>query len=354
MKADKVINFKEMMKVFGGRGPREWSHGETKEFVEAVNTFFASPVIRDMDGKTAQALEALLRGEKGFNTPGATGTTPNTQTIDPYMLEAYITGTTGPERGYERIFDLVDMRGTKKDHFDIDSASDGITWQQTLPGEKVEIHTVNDKQVDMTVKYLQFRAGVGLLDEYFQFEQFWTIESILTQFRLKEDMRRARLMYGLIELLTDDTVANGGINMTWDANLVTTINNAMVDIANFLEDQGYGLPENPEFVILTRPEYNQAISYALDAVQYPYGKVEMKAAKLNYSIRDIITTRRLATNGKFFVCLPGYKNKYGVWMDLQIEQARDVYKGAQDIVGKVQYNGGIGNKHQFRRIPVAA
>jgi hypothetical protein len=339
------INWGMMMKSLGGRRPQDWTKDETDKFVGTINAYLKAPDPRVAD----KAMSAVLLKEifmKGFPAPGATGGTPTTQKPDPYLIERYITGSLAPDLGYEKLYKPVDMRQSKLDHFTIDKASAAITWQQVDDGEKVGIGSVSDKTNILTVYYLTFMAAIGFLDDWFRFEQFWRMDDILEQFRLKRQMKKTELAYGLISSLT-------GIDQAWDQNLITTIDDACVQIVYDVEYEGYGLPENPSFDILCSPECFKAIAFALDSLLNPYAQAMQKVSRINYSIDNIITTRRLADKSHFYVILPGFQTKSGIWMDLQMEAQRDIFKKSEEMVGKEQYNFGIGNPKQFKKLPIA-
>ncbi len=366
------INWAKMMKDVGGRSPRNWTPEETVKFIGAINAYLKSldpravaDAGRVMSGMMLKAW--MASGMKDniptpagypFTAPGAGGGTPLTQAPDPFMIERYITGTLAPDLGYEKIYKPVDMRGTRKDHFTIDSATTSITWQQVDEGEKVSVGGVSDKQLILTVYYLNFMAAIGFLDDWWEFEWFWKMDDVLEQFRLKRQMLKTKLAYGLIEALGKDGSGNvlpsNGVDFAFDTNLITTIDNACIQMVYDIEYQGYGLPDNPSFVILTPPECFKAIAFALDSLLNPFAQAEQKVSRINYSIDNIITTRRLQDKSHFYVVMPFYQTKMGTWMDLQMEGQRDIFKKSEEMVGKEQYNFGIGNPKQFKRLPMSA
>lgn len=340
------INWPAMMKAVGGRPPADWSLEETHKLVGAVNAFLKSPDPRIADkATTLLAIKSVM--EKGFAAPGAQGGTPGTQKPDPYMIERYITGLLSPDLGYEKIYKLVDMRGSNLDHFTIDKAASSVSWRQVDDGEKVELAPMNDKENVLTVYYLTFKAAIGFLDDWWRYNHFWKMDDVLEQFRLTRQMKKSEIAYGLIEAL------GSGINQAWDTNLISTIDNACIQIVDDVEGQGYGLPENPEFDILCPPQCFRAVAFALDALGNPFAQVDSKVSRINYTINNVITSRRLKDKTKFYVILSGYQTKSGVWMDLQMESRRDIFKSAEEMVGKEQYNFGIGNAKQFKRLPIS-
>ena len=75
---------------------------------------------------------------------------------------------------------------------------------------------------------------------------------------------------------------------------------------------------------------------------------------LVHRIAGIIGTTHVAANdtGSYLV-LPGRKIKRGVWKDLTIEDTRNAYTSATDLVGVGQFNAAIGDTSQIKRCKYA-
>ena len=119
-----------------------------------------------------------------------------------------------------------------------------------------------------------------------------------------------------------------------------------------MRDKGYAAGQNAVFYAVCAPEHLGRIERMLTAqrgsAMVDYGTVGQPLA---YSIGGVISTTHVPANSSgYYLVLPGRKLKRGVWKDLTVESARNVYVSAEDIVGVGQYNAAIGDSDQVRRV----
>jgi len=347
-----VMDWRRFKSLPGGTARKDWSQEKCDAFLGAIKLYLGIPgMVAQFGAKSvAEKLKSAAAAHaKGFQTPGATGTTPGTQVVDPYQIERYIEGTAELDLGYEDIFALVDMRGTKKDNFTIYGASQDCVWAERKPGESTVIYPMGgDKTKELQVDMMEFAAGLGILDRWLEFEQFWHVDEALADFRQKMFVMKALVFYGMVEALS------AGINQAFVTNDIKTMNAGMVAIAKALRTKGYPIA-NPKFGILAPLDLTERLDYAMASVRIPYAVVDNQVASFVFPIDKVTTTLNLTATDKYYVYLRSTVNKAkrGEWKDLTVETERDMLKSATDIGGVVQFGGGIGEPDQFRRCSIS-
>lgn len=249
------------------------------------------------------------------------------------------------DMGYTALFDLVDLRNTTHDHFDIVTTNAGLTYTQRKPGQEVKIRR-NITEASTTVTYLEFADGLGLLDQWLQFNQFWNIDEAVAEFRAKAMEQKAALHYGLL------TALGAGVNQAFDTDDTKTFNAAAAAILRAVRGKGYAVSQNTGFYIVCAPEHVGRIERMLTAqrgsAMVDYGTV---GEPITYRVEGIISTTEVpAASTGYYLVLPRHKMKRGEWMDLHIESARNIYVSARDMVGREQYNAAIGDTDQVKRV----
>lgn len=261
------------------------------------------------------------------------------------FAEFYHTNMPELDMAWTVLFDLVDLRGSTHDHFDIIDTNAGMTWTQRAPGEPIEIRRAISEN-KTSVGYLEFVAGLGLLDTWLQFQQFWNIDEAIGEFIAKYYDKQAALHYALL------TAQSIGINIAFSVDDVTTANAAAADILRKTRDKGYGAGAAAGFYAVTSPEKAGRLARMLTAqrgsAMVDYGTMK---EPLNVRIAGVIATTYVPANDTgWYMVLPGRKLKRAVWRDLQIERARTIYVKAEDITGVGQYNAAVGDTDQIRRV----
>lgn len=250
--------------------------------------------------------------------------------------------------GYLALFDLVDLRNAPTPQFEINTTSLGLTWTQRKPGDAVKIRR-SPAESQLVVKYLEFAEGLGILDQWLQFNQFWNIDEAVAEFRSTEADKRASLHYGLL------TALGAGIDVAFATDDATTFNAAAAAIIRNLANSGYGLGANPQFDIVCAPEKVGRILAFLDAKRgSPMIAFGTQDQPIAFSVRNVIATRHVTSaDTGYYLVLPGRKLKRGEWLDLTLESQRDIAHSATDWVGRVQYNAAVGDSNQVRRVKYA-
>ena len=244
-----------------------------------------------------------------------------------------------PDRGYELLFDEIDMRQSTNNTFELIDVTGGVTFYQQAEGEEVKISKI-PTSAKTQVAMLRFSGGFNILDDWLRFNQFYKIDQLSADTIRKWFDKRATIFYGLMAAL------GAGINETFATDDATTINNACAAMLENLAAAGYPVDENSEFVISCTPKLRQRIYKALAA---SYTAANTNINQILYNIRAVVSTTKLV-NTSYYVTLPGGKNQRGEWEDLNARppQRNELVLGASNIWTGA-YNGIIGESKQHRR-----
>lgn len=265
------------------------------------------------------------------------GADPNLTSANPIVLVMSDT-IKSPDRGYEMLFDEVDMRQSSNDTFELLDVSGGVTFYQQIAGEEAKLSKL-PSSAKAPVGYLRFTGGYNILDDWLRFNKFYLIDDLTSDTIRRWYDKKATLFYGLLAALT------AGINETFDTDDITTINNACANILVNMSAAGYAVDENSEFVISCNPKLRGRIFKAIASTFQTQGVNK----QIVYNISTIISTTKLA-NTTYYVSLSGGKNKRGEWDDLNLRppQRNEMVLGAAHVWTGA-YNGIIGESKQHRR-----
>lgn len=339
-----------------------------KALVEAINFEFALPQMGiDMLGG-ASTIGKTVNGIRVIDSAGVKSALPNTDRIKSFLAAKYATASDNPvlsdvatrvesffhsnmpeiDLGYLSLFTLVDLRGTNQDSFEIIDTNGGITFKQRAPGEKVEIRR-EIAESSTPVKYLTFADGIGLLDDWLRFQKFWNVEQVVSEFRAKAWDKKAEIHYGLL------TALGAGVDQAFATDDTQTFNAAAAAILRGVRSKGYAAGQNAQFYIVCSPEKVGRILKMLEATQgSPRVAFQANAEPIAYTVAGVISTTFVPANDTgYYLVLPGRKMQRGEWLDLSIEQNRDIYTRATDWVGTQQFNAIIGDTAQVRRVKYA-
>ncbi len=247
-----------------------------------------------------------------------------------------------PDRGYELLFDEVDMRASSNDAFDVLDVSGGVTFYQIKPGGEVKMSTV-PKGAKTSVGYLRFAGGLNILDDWLKYNKYYLIDKLFEDTIRNWWGKRATLFYGLLAALA------AGVNQAFDTDDITTINNACAKIFTDMEAAGYEVDENAQFVITCNPTLKARIAKALKSTFETQGVNK----QIVYNFAYVISTTKIASTS-YYVSLPGFKNQRGEWEDLVARDAQrdELHLGAVHVYTGA-YNGIIGESKQHRRCALA-
>lgn len=324
------------MKVFNWQNIAQL--GSKAEILEAIkhaaDVAFKMPLIQrgGADAPAAMIKELESIGIK-LTGPSSTPNTGNRDVVNTTIVKAAF-----QDFGFMEIFDMVDMRGIPVNNFEIGDASSTITFSQRKPGGKAYIYEVSDSKA--TVSYLEFSAGLGFLDVWLQFQQFYKFEDAVNQATRQYYNQMAYLHYALFAALST------GVNQAYDTSDAQTIDNACVQILSDCKSKGYFVSEKPQFIVLCNPAQERRLMKAIWPFTQNANDTTTQPPVNNVS--RLVSSWHIA-NTSYYVILPGNKLKRGVWLDLTSESQRDAIRSAEDIVWKGQYNAAIGDTQQVRR-----
>lgn len=243
-----------------------------------------------------------------------------------------------PDRGYELLFDEVNMRQSSNDSFDLLDVSGGVTFYQQLPGEEAKLSKL-PTAAKTAVSFLRFTGGFAILDDWLRFNQYYKIDELTSDTVRRWFDKKATLFYGLISALAD-------IDQAFATDDSTTINNACANILTNLQAAGHTVDENSQFVIVCNPLLKARVMKALSA---GFLNANSNLNQVVFNVTAIVTTTKMAST-HYWVCLPGGKSKRGEWEDLTTRPAQrnELVLGA-DHVWTGSYNGAIAEKLQFKK-----
>lgn len=305
-----------------------------------------SPNLKGLQAANAPTFERIrsylgqkLYGEK-YSTPDDN---PVLNDIANQFEQFFHTNMPELDMAWTLLFDLVDLRNSTHDHFDIIDTNAGLSWNQRKPGEPVKIRR-NFSESKTTIDYLEFSDGLGILDVWLQFQQFWNVDEALAEFRATYFDKMAKLHYGLL------TALGTGVDQAFDTDDPTTANAAAAAIIRNVRSSGVPI-DNPTFYAVCAVEKVGRLERMLTAQR---GSAIIDNGTLNeplaHRIGGIVGTTHIPSSDTgWYLVLPARKNKRGLWMDLQVEDARNAYVSATDLVGRGQYNAAIGDSNQIRR-----
>lgn len=250
--------------------------------------------------------------------------------------------------GFLPLFDLVDMRGTAQTSFSIKTTAAGITWVQRLPGERADLRR-EFTEGEVVVSVLEFVAGLGILDFWLEYNQFWRVEEAVAEFLAQGAEKRASLHYSLL------TAQSTSIDVNFVTDDSTTFNNAAAALLRGVRNSGYAVGANAQLDIVCNPEKIGRILAMLDAKRgSPMIAFGTQDQPIAFNVRNVImTTHVAAADTGYYLALPGRKMKRGEWKDVTLESNRDIYASATDWVGRTQYNAAIADTAQIRRVKYA-
>lgn len=273
------------------------------------------------------------------------GDNPNLADTSNRVVEFFHTNMPDMDLGYQQAFDLVDLRSSNQDSFDILDANNGISFQQKKPGAEVKIRRgISDAKASVGI--CTFADGVGILDDWLRFQKWWTVADTVAEFNAKAWDKLATWHYDLL------TALSSSVNVAFDTDDTVTLNKAQAKILRAVANKGYAAGSNAGFVIYCAPEKVGRITKMLMATNGSL-VVSYNANVQPVTVRIsavIATTHIPADLAGYYLVLPGRKLKRAVWKDLTIESARNIYVRGEDLVGTFQANAAIGDTDQIARV----
>ncbi len=239
--------------------------------------------------------------------------------------------------GFEELFDFVDMRGSGQTSFDILDVTNAITFSEVKTGERMKVYGISTAK--STITKMIVAAAIGILDDWINYAQFWNLNQASTEARSKYYDKMATDHYALLTAISSDQ------NQAFSTDDITTINNACAKILSDLSGKGFVITGNEEFELRAHIDLKQRIEKAFALT---FNTPNTDANQLVHTVRRKYTTK--IANTSYYVGLPGRKAKRGIWSDLTAETDRDILLRGTDVAYCGEYNAGIGEEDQFRRL----
>jgi len=256
------------------------------------------------------------------------------------------------DTGFEEIFDVRDMSGSKRNGFTVHDVTHGLTFNRVKVGEKLKVYEMSGSKAECYFDY--YGGALGWHRGLFDDEEWWTIEDNAISFRNVAFESRARVFYGLLEAAADmksdcihledpgcddcDAIARAGADALNRAAQTLILNNL---------NKGYGInPQSTQLIVLTPLQARGDVRRAL--------AVNLQAFSGSPSIIDynfkMITTTMLTNTNRVLVILPKLKLKAGYRMDLTLFSDFDILSYTDTQAGWMRYGGCIGDTDQIECI----
>lgn len=290
--------------------------------------------------KILEAVSACFKrvGEMPLQREKMVGADPTLAGVAP-IIQTFTDTIDTPDRGYEVLFDEVDMTSSTSKFFEIMGINGGVTFHQQIPGEEAKLSKL-PTSAKAQVEMLRFTGGFPILDDWLTYNEHYKIDDLTADTVKRWYHQKAALFYGLL------TILDSGINQAFVTDDVTTINTACAAIQTTLAAAGYAVDENSSFYIVCHPNLKQRIYKALAA---GFMVANSNNEQIVWTIKGVISTVHVPVD-HYYISLPGLKNKRGEWDTLNARPAqRNELKLGADHVWTGAYNGAIGEKLQHRR-----
>lgn len=325
-----------------------------KNLMGALQAFVRQPVTyRDAFKAASRAFANTGDSKAAMQAFATSGDFPASilEVLEKFQLTTYF------DTGYEDIFNIIDMRESNRNGFDLLDVEDGLTFNLVPEGAKAKIYKFWGAKA--TVTFDMYGGGLGWSRRLFDDREYWTLENSAIAFRNKAYSSKAQDFYDLIEAVaaTHDlawqAVTPAAVpNTDKDYNAIrdiNTINKACENILTHVAGSGYGATPNSEFIILSPIQLKTRLPRALGIVQQPFAGSDRFAA---YNTR-IVWTMMLVATDHYYVILPKNKLVGGNRMDLTIFNEFDPLSYSDIAVGWQRYGGAIGDITQIVRCSIA-
>jgi hypothetical protein len=230
----------------------------------------------------------------------------------------------------------------------------GLTFSKRAEGGKADIYRITGQEA--FVPFDMYGGGLEFDQAWFDDQQWWLIEDTAIEFRSKWYKDKATTFYTMIGAIA------AGRNHAYDATGasavekdVNTLNAAAGALLTELDAAGYDVSPQTAVKVLCPIQLKGRLERAL-AAQHLTAGVADAATKVEYSIEPVYSMRVLnagaACVDKWYMAVPGLKNKIGEKMDLTVLAEFNIETYATTSVGWGRY-GAYLNEAQFKRIATA-
>lgn len=266
--------------------------------------------------------------------------------------------TTPYDVGWQQIYKIIDLTGSKRNGWDISDVKSGITFDKIPVGDKIEVKKMWGERSHVYCD--AYGGALGWYQGLFDDEEYWTLEDTAVDFRGAAYYKQAKTYYSLIEAVG----ATGAVAWqppvpaalantveTYNANRdIRTMNAAALQIFQATDGKGYNVsPQSASFIVLTPLELQDRVKEALSLRLQAFSE---STGKANFSFRPLITNM-LADKTHAWVILPGIKIQAGLRMDLKIFEQFNMLSYSRESAGWMRYGGAIADTDQIARIAFA-
>jgi len=268
-----------------------------------------------------------------------------------YQLTTYF------DTAYEQVFDMLDMRNSNRNGFDILDIQDALTFLLVPEGMKAKVYGMSGAKVSVTLD--MYGGGLSWSRRLFDDREYWTIENNAVAFRNKWYSTKATNFYALIDAvgvaqnIAWQAVEPAGVpNTNENYNCIRdiqTINLACQTILLNCRNKGYGITPNTPFIILSPIQLKGRLARALGLVQQPFAG---SVSRTYYNVTPTYTLG-LAASDVYYVILPKQKLMGANRMDLTTYAKFDELSYTDIAVGWGRYGGAIGDSQQIQRCATA-
>ncbi len=270
------------------------------------------------------------------------------------LIERLHLGLEEVDAGWAQFFDTRDFAGVRSPGFRLRDVQSGLTFSKRPQGGRARIYRVTGTEA--FVSFDMYGGGLEFDQAWFDDQEWWLVEDTALEFRSAWYRDKAAVMYGLIGAIA------AGYNVAYDATGATvlekdinTINTAAAALLAALKVLKYNVTPSTPLKILSPIQLRGRLQRAL-AAQYITPATEGAHLKVEYNVTPVYSMNVLnagaASTDKWYMAVPGIKNKIGEKMPLTVfaDFKAEVY--AQTVVGWGRYGAYI-NEPQFRRLSTA-
>ena len=329
------------------------------------NKVFSNYELIDIESKLGRqkfigAITAFMRKPKELQDKLlAMGITAYTSTSDfsaeiRQLIEKYHLGLEEVDVGWQQFFDVRDFSGVKAPGFRMKNVSSGLTFSKRPEGGRARIYRLTGTEV--YVSFDTYGGGLEFDRAWFDDQEWWLIEDTALEFRSCWYRDKAVTMYTMIGAL------NSGYNVAYDIvgstaldKDINTLNDAAAALLTALKTAGFNVTLNTPLRVLSPIQLKGRLQRAL-AAQYITPAVAGANLKVEYNITPVYSLNVLnagaACTDKWYMAVPGLKNKVGEKMQLTVYSDFKIESFADTTVGWGRY-GAYMNEIQWRRLATA-
>ncbi len=270
------------------------------------------------------------------------------------LIEKYHLGLGEIDVGYEQFFDVRDFSGVRAPGFRIRDVSSGLSFNKRPEGGRARIYTITGTEA--YVSFDTYGGGLEFDQAWFDDQEWWLVEDTSAEFRSSWYRDKATVFYTLIGALA------GGYDVAYDTTGadtlnkdIITLNTAAAALLTALRTAGYAVTPSTPIRVLSPIQLRGRLQRAL-AAQYITPAVSGAHLKVEYNITPVYSLNVLnagaACTDKWYMAVPGLKNKIGEKMPLTVWSKFKEEAFATTVVGWGRYAGYL-NAAQWRRLATA-